>query len=274
MTDDPLQTLRDARDAARRGAHAEALEKYLWFHHHALEHRPSLTGVRLSYAISEWVQPPGVTNYTYDANGFQTSVQQPGLPANSITYNLFGGVGIAIDAAHANGVVTVYDANFNPVVVQDTLNGAGTPVSSSTYDALGNLLTLTDANNKTTQYAYDPKGNLIQVTDALSQVTHYTYDAMDRLISQTDPINNTTTFTYDALGKLKTKTDALNKTTTYVYDNDGNKTSETDANNHTTSYQYDYMNRVTKITYPDTTFKTFTYDFRGNKLTEVDQSRS
>src|SRR6266704_2799871 len=39
MTDDPLQTLRDARDAARRGAHAEALEKYLWFHHHALEHR-------------------------------------------------------------------------------------------------------------------------------------------------------------------------------------------------------------------------------------------
>ncbi len=56
MTDDPLQTLRDARDAARRGAHAEALEKYLWFHHHALEHRPSLTGVRLSYAISEWVE--------------------------------------------------------------------------------------------------------------------------------------------------------------------------------------------------------------------------
>jgi len=56
MTDDPLQTLRDAREAARRGAHAEALEKYLWFHHHALEHSPSLTGVRLSYAISEWVE--------------------------------------------------------------------------------------------------------------------------------------------------------------------------------------------------------------------------
>ena len=56
MTDDPLQVLTDAREAARRGAYAEALEKYLWFHHHALEQRPSLTGVRLSYAISEWVE--------------------------------------------------------------------------------------------------------------------------------------------------------------------------------------------------------------------------
>jgi hypothetical protein len=56
MTDDALQTLREARDAVRRGAHAEALGKYLWFHHHALEHDPALAGVRLSRAISELVE--------------------------------------------------------------------------------------------------------------------------------------------------------------------------------------------------------------------------
>ncbi len=56
MTDDARQVLRNAREAALRGAHAEALEKYLWFHHHALEHSPALAGVRLSYAISEWVE--------------------------------------------------------------------------------------------------------------------------------------------------------------------------------------------------------------------------
>jgi hypothetical protein len=56
MTDDPLHILAEAREAARRCAYAEALEKYLWFHQHALEHSSSLTGVRLSYAISEWVE--------------------------------------------------------------------------------------------------------------------------------------------------------------------------------------------------------------------------
>ena len=212
------------------------------------------------------------TTYTYDANGFQTSIHDPLGHTSTKTYNQFGGVLTATDAANTNTQTTTYDANFNPSQVTDLLNGAGTQVTSSSYDSLGNLLTSTDANGKTTEYAYDPNGNLIQVTDALNQITHYAYDAMDRLISQTDPLGNTTQFSYDALGRLTKKTDALNKTTTYVYDNNGNKTSETDANNHTTSYQYDNMNRVSKITYPDTTFKTFTYDFRGNKLTEVDQS--
>jgi YD repeat-containing protein len=214
------------------------------------------------------------TTYTYDANGFQTSIHDPLGHTSTKTYNSFGGVLTATDAANTNTKTTTYDASFNPIQVTDLLNGAGTQVSSSTYDSLGNLLTSTDANGKTTQYSYDPNGNLIQVTDALNQITRYGYDAMDRLIIQMDPLNNTTRFTYDALGRLKTKTDALNKTTTYNYDNNGNKTSEIDAFTppRTTSYQYDNMNRVTKITYPDTTFKTFTYDFRGNKLTEVDQS--
>jgi hypothetical protein len=35
--------------------YAEALEKYIWFHDHALDADQSLVGVRLSYAISEWV---------------------------------------------------------------------------------------------------------------------------------------------------------------------------------------------------------------------------
>ena len=35
--------------------YAAALEKYLWFHDHALDADLSLVGVRLSYAILEWV---------------------------------------------------------------------------------------------------------------------------------------------------------------------------------------------------------------------------
>jgi RHS repeat-associated protein len=215
------------------------------------------------------------TIYTYDANGFQTSVQDPLGHTSHKTYNQFGGVTSATDAANTNTVTTTYDANFNPIQMTDLLNGPGTQVSTNTYDSLGNLLVFVDGNSKPTEYAYDPNGNLAQVTDALNEMTHYHYDAMGRLASLTDPLNHLpTTFEYDALGRLKTRTDALQNKTTYFYDDNGNKTSETDGNNHTTLYQYDNMNRVNLITYPTVpaTTRQFTYDFRGNKLTETDQS--
>jgi hypothetical protein len=56
MTIDPVEVLQGARNAVRRGDYAEALEKYLWFYHHALEHDLALAGVRLSYAVFEWME--------------------------------------------------------------------------------------------------------------------------------------------------------------------------------------------------------------------------
>ena len=52
---DPEQVLRQARLLVKSQQYAEALEKYIWFHDHALDADRSLAGVRLSYAISEWV---------------------------------------------------------------------------------------------------------------------------------------------------------------------------------------------------------------------------
>jgi hypothetical protein len=50
----PEDRLRAARQAALEGRHAEALAGFLWFHEHALEERPSLRAVRLSYALAIW----------------------------------------------------------------------------------------------------------------------------------------------------------------------------------------------------------------------------
>jgi len=38
------------------GRHAEALRGYLWFHRNALKYRQSLYGVRLSFALSYWME--------------------------------------------------------------------------------------------------------------------------------------------------------------------------------------------------------------------------
>ena len=43
-----------AKQFAREGKFAEALERHEWFHHHALEHHPAYYGVRLSFALGAW----------------------------------------------------------------------------------------------------------------------------------------------------------------------------------------------------------------------------
>ncbi len=52
-----LQKIRDeARTLATQGRYEEALQRHLWYHNHALEIDPAQTGVRLSFALSDWVE--------------------------------------------------------------------------------------------------------------------------------------------------------------------------------------------------------------------------
>ena len=47
---DPKEVLREARQLVKSEQYAAALEKYIWFHDHALDADRALAGVRLSYA--------------------------------------------------------------------------------------------------------------------------------------------------------------------------------------------------------------------------------
>lgn len=53
---DARGALNDARSFAQQGRYEEALQKHLWFHENALKYEPSMTGVRLSYALSDWIR--------------------------------------------------------------------------------------------------------------------------------------------------------------------------------------------------------------------------
>ncbi|HYU47895.1 MAG TPA: RHS repeat-associated core domain-containing protein [Terriglobales bacterium] len=226
-------------------------------------------------SMTDAMQPSATTKYTYDANGFQTSAQLPGLPADSKTYNQFGGITSQTDAAGTNTPTTTYDANFNPSQTTDLLNGPNSFVASYTYDGMGNVVTVADANQKTATFDYWPQGYLMDTFDALQERTHYTYDAMGKVSTVTDPRGKVTQYFYDALERLSKTIDANNVTTQFVYDDNGNKTDEIDALGtplqRTTHTDYDNLNRASKITYADGTTKQFFYDFRGNKLTEIDQ---
>lgn len=54
--EDMQKYLSDTQTLVREGKHKEALDRFLWFHDHALEHAPSMYGVRLSFALMYWKQ--------------------------------------------------------------------------------------------------------------------------------------------------------------------------------------------------------------------------
>jgi hypothetical protein len=66
---DPQRILNEARSDVRERKFETALAKHVWFHEHALEYQPSLSGVRLSFALGSWmrlaeVYPPALVKLT------------------------------------------------------------------------------------------------------------------------------------------------------------------------------------------------------------------
>jgi tRNA A-37 threonylcarbamoyl transferase component Bud32 len=53
---DLAQILQEARGLAQEGRYEEALQRQIWYHNHALEIDSAQTGVRLSFALSSWME--------------------------------------------------------------------------------------------------------------------------------------------------------------------------------------------------------------------------
>jgi len=65
-TPDPQAILEEASDDTRAKRYEIALAKHVWFHEHALTVDPAFYGVRLSFALSDWLElaqqyPPALT---------------------------------------------------------------------------------------------------------------------------------------------------------------------------------------------------------------------
>jgi len=53
---DPQKILQEAEADTRAGRYEDSLAKHVWFHEHALKIQPAQYGVRLSFALSDWVE--------------------------------------------------------------------------------------------------------------------------------------------------------------------------------------------------------------------------
>jgi hypothetical protein len=54
FAEDMQKHLSDTQMMVRQGMYQEALDRFVWFHDHALEHNYGMYGVRLSFALMYW----------------------------------------------------------------------------------------------------------------------------------------------------------------------------------------------------------------------------
>jgi YD repeat-containing protein len=175
-----------------------------------------------------------VTSFGYDSAGNLTSVTTPVGYETTYGYDSSGRMTSKVDPR--GNVSGANPADYTWTYAYDNANhqlSQADPLGHETdwtYDPVGNLTSLTDANNHTTSYSYDNANELLTVTAADLTETSYAYDNNGNLTSKTDANNHTTSYSYDMANRLTNSVKRGGKTWTYSYDADGNHTSTVDGN--------------------------------------------
>lgn len=207
----------------------------------------------------------GKTTFTYDGNGNMKKMTDANANAGLQPKNSYGCT-----------LFKVYDELNRVKQEVSAVDGVSDAVTSYTYDLLGNITSITDAENHITYFDYDDMGRLIKVRDPLypttSKATVFTYDEAGNLLSRTNRSGAQAIFTYDLLNRRTTAqytSTAGTFTETTTYDIYGNKryVSNPDVTYH---FTYDLMNRLSAKT-DNRNNKTiiFTYDHAGNIINKL-----
>lgn len=143
---------------------------------------------------------------------------------------------------------------------------AGSFTARYTYDTADHLTTATDANGNVTTTSFDDLGNELSIVDAAQNTSTMTYDADNDLATVVRPLatgTGTTTNTYDPDNLLTRTVAAGGQITTYGYDSAGRRTSTIDPDGnapgataaqtaaHTSTVGYDADGNVTTTSRPD-----------------------
>ena len=228
-----------------------------------------------------------VTTYVaYDKNGRIARVKDPNGVITDYAYTARGALQSQVVHTNADGSASAQDAT-----------------TQFTYDPVGNLTKVTDADGVSLSYVYDDAHRLTGIVDALGNAIEYTLDAAgnktaERITDANGTQHASLTRAFNPLGQLTKVMDGLNHTVFDAsaptsYDGNGNLLQSTDARgiqrqnsydalnrlvqtlndyqgtdastqNAKMAYGYDLADRVTSITDPDGLNTVNTYDALGD----------
>jgi RHS repeat-associated protein len=239
------------------------------------------------YADTIWLQdngykPPDAswkyTSYVYDGLGRVISTTAADGTVTSSDYS----VPWQATVTNPNGYKHryYYDAFARLTKVEELdASQAVYATTNYTYDDLGNLKRVVDANGNTSTVNYDWMFRKTSASDPDMGTWSYLYDSNSNLLTQTDAKGQTITFSYDALNRLTGRTYPAGSgmtNVTYTYDTTtggnigkGRRTGMTDGSG-TTAWKYDVLGRIIekKRTIDGVDYVTgYTYDCADRLLT-------
>jgi len=181
----------------------------------------------------------GITSYLYDALGRKTTQCQPDN----------GGTNTALCSPSTSYQSWSYSTG-GPIVTSQDENGNQW---QRTSDSFGRLTKVMEPNGSSqtpsmeTDYSYDALDNLLSVTQNgngttnTARVRSFSYDSLSRLIAVSNP---ETASSANPPSLTCSGASGASWTTCYGYDANGNLASKTDNRGVITSYSYDALNRL------------------------------
>ncbi|MFC3508869.1 DNRLRE domain-containing protein [Amycolatopsis halotolerans] len=199
----------------------------------------------------------------YDTFGNQTDTKDPNGNVRTVGYDRAGRI---VKAA-------------SPDYRKPGDTAAAKVATTRQYDALGNLLSVTDPAGAITRYRYDQLRRPVERIDPAPAagdqpggVWQYGYTTEGDVLSITGPTGSRTEATYDDFGRQVTAT-RLERypapaayTTKLRYDDAGNLVSSTAPTGETTKNEYDVLGQRTAATDPAGVVSRFGYDFAGRQV--------
>jgi len=217
------------------------------------------------------VQPSGLsrqTSYTrsYEGNETHTDTQTQTVISNGKTVTIvtdYNTGTVTLTTPEGRQAVTTYDVDT--LLTTQERTGTLTPTIYS-YDDKGRITALTTGDRSVT-YSYDAHGNVASMTDALGRTTTFVYDVVDNLTQITYPDGTTEHFAYDRNGNLLIRTVPTPADHTFAYNGGDLRTSYTTPLNKATTYSYDKSKHLTNITRPSG--KRIEYTYVNGRLEKI-----
>jgi RHS repeat-associated protein len=201
---------------------------------------------------------PRTTTYYYDHSGSgEDFTRTAALPTSVVSPG-----GKIVQTAYDENLRTLSVTAVGDTSVQDA-------TTSYTYDANGNVLSVTEPNGQSTgavtTYVYDKMNRVWHVIDPIpadrnsnGYTMSFGYDASSNVLVEKRADDQTCSYSYDSMGRVMSRTGYGGDISNYTYDEAGAKSSycyqKSSSHNDciTHLYLYDGMDRLTAATYaPD-----------------------